>query len=80
MNVNKLKGARVGKGLTQKQLALMLGMTEKTYNRKELGLADFARGEILRIAELLDLSLQDVNVIFFGNKLTDVLSKGGKSA
>ena len=73
MNSNKLKGARVAKGLTQQQMSNKLGMTIKTYNRKELGLVEFNRKEVLDISSVLELSLQEVNEIFFGNQLTERL-------
>lgn len=80
MDSTKLKGLRVGKGLTQKQISKKLGMAVKTYNRKELGLVEFTRDEILRLAEILDMSLQLVNEIFFENKLTNRLSGDNRTA
>lgn len=73
MKVNKVKIARISKNLTQEEVAELLGVTLATYNRKELGLVDFKRDEVLRLAGILDLTLQDVNKIFFDSKLTDRL-------
>jgi len=75
MGVNRIKIARIYKNLTQDEVSKLLGVTISTYNRKELGLVDFKREEVLRLAKILDLTLQDVNEIFFNNKLTDVLNK-----
>ncbi|MBS4534473.1 helix-turn-helix transcriptional regulator [Clostridium sp. D2Q-14] len=70
MNSNKLKGIRIAKGYTQKQMAIKLGMAIRTYNRKELGIVEFNRAEIQKIAQILNLSLDEMNEIFFDNKLT----------
>jgi len=75
MGVNRIKVARICKNLTQDEVSKLLGVTISTYNRKELGLVDFKREEVLRLAKILDLTLQDVNEIFFNNKLTDMLNK-----
>lgn len=74
MNTNKLKGVRVSRGLTQEQISAKLDMAIRTYNRKELGIVEFSRKEILAVAQLLGLSLQEVNAIFFDNQLTDRLN------
>lgn len=73
MDSNKLKGIRVSKGYTQEEISIKLGMAIRTYNRKELGAVEFNRIEILRIAEILELTIESVNEIFFENKLTDRL-------
>ncbi|WP_422446020.1 helix-turn-helix transcriptional regulator [Thermoanaerobacterium sp. DL9XJH110] len=73
MNTLKLKGARVAKGYTQETLAQKLHMSAKTYNRKELGLIEFNRHEILTIAQILELNTNQVNEIFFDNKLTNCI-------
>ncbi len=80
MDSKKLKGLRVENGLTQKQISEKLGMAIKTYNRKELGLVEFTRDEILRLAEILDMSLESVNEIFFENKLTNRLTSKDRTA
>jgi DNA-binding XRE family transcriptional regulator len=70
MNTRKLKSVRVEKNHTQKSLARAVGMSEKTYNRKELGIIDFTRSEMLNISNILGLNIEMVNEIFFENKLT----------
>lgn len=73
MDSNKLKGLRVEKRYTQEQISIKLGMATKTYNRKELGIVEFTRDEIQKLADTLDMSMQMVNEIFFQNKLTNRL-------
>lgn len=80
MDSIKLKGLRVGAGLTQEQISKELGMATKTYNRKELGLVEFTRDEISKLAKILDMSLQQVNEIFFENKLTNRLNEQNHTA
>ncbi|MDF2545796.1 MAG: family transcriptional regulator [Anaerosolibacter sp.] len=75
MNPNKLKGMRIEKGYTQEELAAKMGISLKTYNRKELGMIEFSRKEISNLAEELNLSIDKVNEIFFDNKLTKRISE-----
>lgn len=71
MNIDKLKGMRVSKGLTQERISKHIKMTITTYNRKELGLVQFTNQEILSVATILNMTLQDVNEVFFDSKLTE---------
>lgn len=64
MDIQKLKGARVSKGYTQELIARKLGVSTKTYNRKELGLIEFNRKEILKLMEILELDHKDIAEIF----------------
>lgn len=45
-------------------------MSLKTYNRKEVELVEFNRNEILKIAKILNMSLQLVNEIFLRTNLS----------
>lgn len=69
MDVKKLKGIMVTKGYTQEVLADKLGMSTKTYNRKELGMIEFNRRELSLLIDLLDLTLEQVKDIFFTDDL-----------
>jgi DNA-binding XRE family transcriptional regulator len=70
MNERKLKSVRALKGLTQKEIAKEMGVNEATYNRKEIGTRQFAILEIIQVARILGLNVDDVNEIFFDNILT----------
>ncbi|MDI3478546.1 MAG: hypothetical protein PWQ59_2071 [Thermoanaerobacterium sp.] len=74
MNLLKLRGMRITKGYTQEKLAKMIGISAKTYNRKELGVIDFNLQEITTIVDLFGLNLDEVNEIFFDNKITNRIS------
>lgn len=63
----KLKGKRVEKGYTQKELAEKLGMSTNAYNLKEIGKREFKMSEINLLLEILDCSYED---IFLQNKST----------
>jgi DNA-binding XRE family transcriptional regulator len=71
MNSQLLKGTRVIKGYTQTTLSKAMGITPKTYNRKELGITDFSHEEVIKMTQILGLTLDEVNNIFFDNKLTN---------
>ena len=55
MNTKKLKQARLNVNLTQHEVAKKIGISTKTYNRKELGMADFSLHEVTSLIELLYL-------------------------
>ncbi|NOW85583.1 DNA-binding XRE family transcriptional regulator [Clostridium beijerinckii] len=69
MKPNLLKSKRISKGLLQKKAAEELGLTEKSYNHKENGKTEFKTNEILKISSVLNLTIDDVNEIFFDNSL-----------
>lgn len=72
MDCMKLKGIRVSKGYTQEVLAEELGISTKTYNRKELGIIEFNRKEISQLIDILDLEDKEVFNIFFTADLPNV--------
>ena len=70
MNVRKLKAKRVEFGLSQKDLAKVLGISTKTMCIKECDNRNrFTFDEIITIALEFRLSLKDINDIFFDGKL-----------
>lgn len=70
MNKNKkLIGYRKMAGLTQRDMALMVGMTQTTYSRKENGKADFTEKEMNDIYNVISKILMDENPDL---KITDI--------
>lgn len=61
---NKLKGKRITKSLTQKKMAVLLGMSEVSYCRKESGKREFTCSEIIKVTKILELTNQEVIEIF----------------
>lgn len=71
MNLKKLRLARLERELSQKDLAKKIGVHELTYSRKERGQREFTRTEIDNLAAALDLTNNEVNEIFFDNRITE---------
>ena len=69
MKLRLLKSKRVLKGMYQHEVAKDIGISHKTYNFKENGKVEFNVEEILKVIECLDLNFDEVNDIFFSNKL-----------
>lgn len=65
MNTLKLKFSRMQKGVTQRQMAKYLDISEKTYSIKETGKSEFDRNEISKIIKALELSTEELYTIFF---------------
>ena len=69
MKLRLLKAKRVLKGMYQHEVAKEIGISHKTYNFKENGKVEFNVEEILKVIQCLDLTFDEVNDIFFANKL-----------
>lgn len=71
MNKKALKSKRVLRGISQSEIAKMLGISLTSYNKKETGKIEFKRDEIEKLAKILKLSISDVDEIFFDKKLAN---------
>lgn len=56
----KLRGKRVEHGLNQTDMAKILGITQNSYSRKELGLSPFTLDEIRKILKLFKCKFEDI--------------------
>jgi len=74
MNVQKLKAARILKGYTQTDVAKKLGVSLPTYAQKERGKIDFSIKEVIKLANILDLDIAQIDDIFFEGKLTKCIT------
>ncbi len=63
----KLKAARVENGLTQIQLANLIGMPCSTYRKKEQGYTEFTIKEAIKISKALNKKPEE---IFFTQKVS----------
>ncbi|MDY5912430.1 MAG: helix-turn-helix transcriptional regulator [Inconstantimicrobium porci] len=72
MNSSLLKSKRILVGLTQRKIAKKLGISEKSYNHKEQGKSDFKLQEVKSISKKINLSMEEVNNIFFDGDLPKV--------
>lgn len=69
MKNDLLKRTRYYKGYKQYQMADKIGLSRQTYNYKENGRLPFNAEEIIKISRELDLTLEEVNEIFFDGQL-----------
>lgn len=56
----KVKEYRVIKGLTQSEIAEMLGIKQNTYSYKERGIYDFSVKEIKKLKEILEVEYEQL--------------------
>lgn len=54
---NRLKELRIEKGATQKNMAELLGITERNYQRYEYGLVDPTASNATKLADYFDVSV-----------------------
>lgn len=57
---NNLKLARKSKGLTQKDVAQMLLMTQQQYSRFENGVFELNYNQILKLCKIYDVTPNDI--------------------
>ena len=69
MKPNEIRGARTRLGYTQRYTAERLGMSTSTYQTKESGVRPFTAHEIVSLAELLHLTMEQVNDFIFDGAL-----------
>lgn len=66
---NKFRGKVVSEGLTMGNVAEMLNINPTTLHRKLSGESEFTRKEIQQLRGILNLSAEDVDLIFFSEEL-----------
>lgn len=69
MDAMELKIARIRKKKSAKDLAFAIGKSTASYNKKERGEVRFSSDEITTVTKELELTPEQVNAIFFDNKL-----------
>lgn len=79
MNLNKLRAKRAEIGLTQLEVAKKLEVSPVTYQRKETGVREFSINEVICLSNILNLTLDEVNSIFFDGNLTNRLINKSKT-
>lgn len=68
VNYNPLRGRMRECGLTQKECAAKIGLSEGQLNRKLAGEYDFRQGEIHKLCNLLDIDATEIGRYFFSPK------------
>jgi len=69
MDKKKFKIALINAEMKQSALAKSIGMSPGGLNNKAIGKNEFRSTEILKIAKVLHLSMDDVNSIFFDGEV-----------
>ncbi len=69
VNINKLKGVIVEKGLTQSEMAKKMGISDRTFYNK-MKRRVFNSDEIIEMASILAIGEKDVIAIFFDQDVT----------
>ncbi|MEL4860524.1 DUF739 family protein [Pseudoflavonifractor phocaeensis] len=65
MNYPELRASIARAGITNRKVAEILGLSEQALYNKIQGETEFKNSEIKNLASLLNLSMADVNYIFF---------------
>lgn len=71
MEIDNIKMLRVSYGLTQNDMAKIIGCSTNTYIQKEKGRIDFTKNEMRIYKIYFDLTLSQFWVIFFEDKLNE---------
>lgn len=69
---NRLKGLRAERGLTQVDMAKLLGMNPVTYRKKENGERDFTLKEVAKAQEVLEIDPQYYFFYKFSNRTVTI--------
>ena len=69
MKFNKIKRVRSYGGFKQFEMAKLMNLPLKKYNEMENFKREFSIGDIISFADHLNLNLDQVNDIFFDNKI-----------
>ena len=75
MNTTLLKARMIEHGYNDEQLSIVLGINPATFYRKKNGQSDFLRKEIQVMRDVLRLSSEDVDAIFFADELANMQVK-----
>lgn len=65
MNQKEMRAAIARCGISKRDIAARLGVSEQALYNKMNGKAEFKNSEIIKLSEMLGLSMNEVNIIFF---------------
>lgn len=69
MNCREFRAAIARAGLSKRAIADSLGMSEQAFYNKMNGRTEFKNSEIVKLSELLGLTMESVNLIFFSGSV-----------
>lgn len=65
LDLQRLKAARIAKGMTQLEVAEAMGWKSRsTYAKRESGLVDIGVDEFLKVLEVLGISSDEAHIFF----------------
>lgn len=82
MNCPELRASIARVGVSNRELAKILGLSEQSFYNKIQGETEFKGSEIKRLATALHLSMEEVNIIFFDqgvNLIHDCTTRNNRS-
>lgn len=62
INIDKIRGVRNEKRITQEEMANYLDISRVSYNSKETGKTEFLGKELITICNILDLNIDDISM------------------
>lgn len=69
MNASEFRAAVARAGISNRAIAANLGLSEQALYNKINGRTEFKNSEIVKLVELLGLSMDSVNIIFFSGSV-----------
>lgn len=69
MNLAEFRAAVARANVANKAMAAHLGLSEQALYNKMSGKTEFKNSEIVKLADILNLTMDDVNVIFFSGEV-----------
>lgn len=69
MNSPEFRTAIARAGISNRDIAAKIGLSEQAFYNKLSGKTEFKNSEIQKLATILSLSMNAVNVIFFDGKV-----------
>ena len=78
-DTKRLKDRIDQSGLKLQWIAEQLGLTRFGLYKKLSGESDFRQQEIARLSEILELSAEDRDALFFASKVEKISTEGGEA-
>ncbi len=69
MNQGEFRAAVARANISNRLLSAHLGLSEQAFYNKMSGKTEFKNSEIVKLADILNLTMNDVNLIFFGGSV-----------
>ena len=69
INPTELNVAMLRKKVNASDMAKAIQKSRVSFDKKKFGQVDFSATEIYKLSQELDLTIEDVNIIFFDGKL-----------